>query len=91
MVQHKDREINILLQRKKKEKKKIHLRVIQRQEMKPHRPQGTGVVFIMGSYVLSFIFLGSQIMADDDCNYEIKRCLLLGRKAMTNLDSILKK
>ena len=58
--------------------------------MKPRRPQGTGVVFIMGSYVLSFIFLGSQIAADDDCNYEIKRCLLLGRKAMTNLASTLK-
>ena len=37
-----------------------------------------------------FIFLGSQITADDDCSHEIKRHLLLGRKAMTNLDSILK-
>ena len=37
-----------------------------------------------------FIFLGSKITADDDCSHEIKRCLLLGRKAMTNLDSILK-
>ena len=37
-----------------------------------------------------FIFLGSKITADDDCNHEIKRCLLLGRKAMTNLDSMLK-
>ena len=37
-----------------------------------------------------FIFLGSQITADDDCSHEIKRRLLLGRKAMTNLDSILK-
>ena len=37
-----------------------------------------------------FIFLGSKITADGDCSYEIKRCLLLGRKAMTNLDSILK-
>ena len=36
------------------------------------------------------IFLGSKIIADDDCSHEIKRCLLLGRKAMTNLDSILK-
>ena len=40
--------------------------------------------------VTDFIFLGSKITADDDCSYEIKRCLLLGRKAMTNLDSILK-
>ena len=38
----------------------------------------------------TLIFLGSKITADGDCSYEIKRCLLLGRKAMTNLDSILK-
>ena len=37
-----------------------------------------------------FIFLCSKIIADGDCSHEIKRCLLLGRKAMTNLDSILK-
>ena len=36
------------------------------------------------------IFLGSKIMTDGDCSHEIKRCLLLGRKGMTNLDSILK-
>ena len=40
--------------------------------------------------VTGFIFLGSKITADGDCSHEIKRCLLLGRKAMTNLDSILK-
>ena len=40
--------------------------------------------------VADFIFLGSKITADGDCSYEIKRCLLLGRKVMTNLDSILK-
>ena len=40
--------------------------------------------------VKDFVFLGSKITADGDCNHEIKRCLLLGRKAMTNLDSILK-
>ena len=40
--------------------------------------------------VRGFIFLGSKITADSDCSHEIKRCLLLGRKAMTNLDSILK-
>ena len=40
--------------------------------------------------VPDFILGGSQITADGDCNYEIKRCLLLGRKVMTNLDSILK-
>ena len=40
--------------------------------------------------VTGFIFLGSKITADGDCSHEIKRCSLLGRKAMTNLDSILK-
>ena len=41
--------------------------------------------------VTNFIFGGSRITADGDCSHEIKRCLLLGRKAMTNLDSILKR
>ena len=40
--------------------------------------------------VADFIFLGSKITADGDCSHEIKRCLLLGRKVVTNLDSILK-
>ena len=40
--------------------------------------------------VTDFIFLSSKITADGDCSHEIKRCLLFGRKAMTNLDSILK-
>ena len=43
-----------------------------------------------GEIVSDFIFLGSKITADGDCSHEIKRHLLLGRKAMTNLDSILK-
>ena len=42
------------------------------------------------SFILNFIFLGSKITVDSDCSHEIKRYLLLGRKAMTNLDSILK-
>ena len=45
---------------------------------------------IDGETVSDFIFLGSDITADGDCRHEIKRCLLLGRKVMTNLDSILK-
>ena len=45
---------------------------------------------IDGETVDDFIFLGSKITADGDCSHEIKRCLLLGRKGMTNLDSILK-
>ena len=45
---------------------------------------------IDGETVADFIFLGSKIIADGDCSYEIKRHLLLGRKVMTNLESILK-
>ena len=45
---------------------------------------------IDGETVADFIFLGSKITADGNCSYEIKRCLLLGRKVMTNLDSIFK-
>ena len=44
----------------------------------------------MGKQWLTFIFLGSRITVDGDCSHEIKRCLLLGRQVMTNLDSILK-
>ena len=45
---------------------------------------------IDGETVAYFIFQGSKITADGDCSHEIKRCLLLGKKVMTNLDSILK-
>ena len=45
---------------------------------------------IDGETVVDFIFLGSKITADGDCSHEIKRCVLLGRKVMTNLDSMLK-
>ena len=45
---------------------------------------------IDGETVADFIVLGSKITADGDCSHEIERCLLLGRKVMTNLDSILK-
>ena len=45
---------------------------------------------IDGETVADFIFLGSKVTADGDCSHEIKRRLLLGRKVMTNLDSILK-
>ena len=45
---------------------------------------------IDGETMSDFIFLGSKITADGDCGHEIKRCLLLGRKVMTNLDSIFK-
>ena len=44
----------------------------------------------MSDFIYLFIFLVSKITADGDCNHEIKRCLLLGRKVMTNLDSMFK-
>ena len=49
-------------------------------------------IYILSGLIKSvrLYFLGSKITADGDCSHEIKRCLLLGRKAMTNLDSILK-
>ena len=45
---------------------------------------------IDGEIVADFIFMGSKITADGDCSHEIKRCLLLGREVMTNLNSVLK-
>ena len=45
---------------------------------------------IHGETVADFIFLGSEIIADGDCSHEIKRCLLLGRKVLTTLNSLLK-
>ena len=45
---------------------------------------------IDGETMLEFIFLGSKVTTDGDCSHEIKRCLLLGREVMTNLDSIFK-
>ena len=54
-------------------------------EKKQNRIEGEEV-----EEVTYFIFLGSKITTDGDCSHEIKRCLLLGRKAMTNLDSVLK-
>ena len=44
----------------------------------------------MVNVVTDFLFLGSKMTMDGDCSHEIRRCLLLGRKAMTNLDSVLK-
>ena len=46
---------------------------------------------IEGEKVIDFFFLDSKIIADGDCSHEIKRCLLLGSKAMTNLESVLKR
>ena len=52
--------------------------------------QSPFIVPILNSHVFEFLFLGSKITVDGDCSHEIKRRLVLGRKVMTNLDSILK-
>ena len=76
----------------KEESEKVGLKLnIQKTKIMPSSPitswQIDGETVEM---VTDFIFLGSRITADGDCSHEIKRCLLLGRKVMTNLDSTLK-
>ena len=76
----------------KKEREKVGLKLnIQKTKIMPYGPitswQIDGKTM---ETVRDFIFLGSKITADGDCSHKIKRHLLLGRKAMTNLDSILK-
>ena len=66
----------------------VHLKVIKLQLIFKCHWNGDGTTV---ETVTDFIFLGSKITADGDCNHEIKRCLLLGRKVMTNPDSILKR
>ena len=85
-------ELKSLLMKVKVESGKVDLKInIQKTKIMASRPitswQIDGETV---KTVTDFIFLGSKITADGDCSHEIKRCLLLGRKAMTNLDSILK-
>ena len=84
-----EEELKSLLMKVKEESEKVGLKLnIQKTKIMASGPitsWQTG-----GEIVADFIFWGSKITADGDCSHEIKRCLLLGRKAMTNLDSILK-
>ena len=85
-------ELKSLLVKVKEESKKVGLKInIQETKIMSSSPitswQINGKTM---ETVTDFIFLGSEITADDDYSHEIKRCLLLGRKAMMNLDSILK-
>ena len=87
-----EEELKSLLMKVKEESKKVGLKVnIQQTKIMRASPitswqiDGETVETVAG-----FIFLGSKITADGDCSYEIKRHLFLGRKLMTNLDSILK-
>ena len=85
-------ELKSLLMKVKEESEKLDLKFnIQKTEIMAFSPitswQIGGKTM---ETVTDFIFLGSRIIADGDCNHEIKRCLFLGGKTMTNLDSILK-
>ena len=84
-----EEEQNSLLMKVKEESEKVGLKL----NIQKTKIMASGPIIsweIDGETVADFIFLGSKIVADGDCSHEIKRCLLLGRKAMTNLDNILK-
>ena len=84
-----EEELKSLLRKVKEESEKVGLKL----NIQKTKIMTSGLItswHIDGETVSDFIFLGSKITVDGDCSYEIKRCLLLGRKVMTNLDSILK-
>ena len=87
-----DEELKSLLMKVKKDSEKAGFKL----NVKKSKIMASGPITSWKIYgekvetVVVFIFLGSKITEDGDCSREIKRCLLLGRKAMTNLDSILK-
>ena len=84
-----EEELKSRLMKVKEESGKVGLKLnIQKTKIMPSSPITSWE--INGETVADFIFLGSKITADGDCSHEIKRCLLLGRKVMTNLDSILR-
>ena len=84
-----EEELKSLLMKVKEESEKVGLKPnIQKTKIMASGPITSWQ--IDGETVADFIFLGSKITVDGDCSHEIKRCLLLRKKAMTNLDSILK-
>ena len=87
-----EEELKSLLMKMKEESEKVGLKLkIQKTKIMASGPITSWEIDGETVETMSdFIFLGSQITADGDCSHEIKRCLLLGRKIMTNLDSILK-
>ena len=89
LMAEKEEELKSPLVKVKEESTKVDLKLnIQKTKMMACSPITSWQ--IDGETVADFILGGSKITADGDCSHEIKRCLLLGRKAMTNLDSILK-
>ena len=87
-----EEELKSLLMKVKEESEKVGLKPnIQKMKIMASGPITTwGIDGETVETVSDFIFGGSKISADSDCSHEIKRCLLLGRKVVTNLDSILK-
>ena len=84
-----EEELESLLMKVKEESEKVGLKLnIQKTKIMASGPITSWQ--IGGETMTDFIFLGSKITADGDCSHKIKRCLLLGKKAVTNLDSILK-
>ena len=84
-----EEELNSLLMNVKEESEKVGLKLnIQKTKIMASGPITSWE--IDGETMADFIFLGSKITADGDCSHEIKRCLLLERKVMTNLNSLLK-
>ena len=82
-------ELKSLLMKVKEESEKVGLKLnIQKMKIMASDPITSWE--IDGETVRDFIFLGSKVTADGDCSHEIKRCLLLGKRVMTNLDSVLK-
>ena len=87
-----EEELKSLLMKVKEESEKVVLKFnLQKTKIMASGPITSGQIDgATVETVADFTFLGSKITADGDCSHEIKRCLLLGRKVMTNLDSILK-
>ena len=86
-----EEELKSLLMKVKEESEKVGLKFgIQKTKIMASGPIISWEIDEVTVETVSLIFLGSKITADGDCSHEIKRCLLLGRKVMTNLDSILK-
>ena len=87
-----EEELKSLLMKVKEESEKVGLKLnIQKTKIMASGPNTSWQIDgETVETVRDFIFLGSKITADGDCSHEIKRCLLLGRKVLTNLDSILK-
>ena len=89
LMSESEEELKSLFMKVKVENEKVGLK-LNIQKTKIMAPGPITSFEIDGETVSDFLFLGSKITADGDCSHEVKRCLLFGRKVMTNLDSIFK-